>query len=293
MNRTILLSVCALVFVGVGSAADDDPILANLEKAKKAYLAEMAKLTTDLVNHWLAKEEAARKDGSKAKLDAVKAERKAFEEAGEYPATMPKALQDKLAAARKAMGAAYDAAIKACVKASKDAEAEQIEKQKEAFYKSSWAHLNTEAATAKEDYLQLPPNSQLPTKAEYVGPIEIAVTARTERENIRIAGPKGFLVIFNWELNPNELRIHRPDGDKPYGGSQLSARTTPLKPNTWYRLRVRITAEGVQVFVNDQLVFSEKRKYELAAKSSVWVKSEASLVDVKDLRVTQMPGEKK
>src|SRR5438477_4140054 len=100
MLRTTFLSTGLLLLVGVGSARDDDPILANLEKAKKAYLADMAKLTTDLVNHWLAKEEAARKDGSKPKLDAVKAERKAFEETGEFPATLPKALQEKLTAAR-------------------------------------------------------------------------------------------------------------------------------------------------------------------------------------------------
>jgi hypothetical protein len=82
MLRPTLLSASLLLLVGAGSA-QDDPILANLEKAKKVYLADVARLTTDLVNHWLAKEEAARKDGSKAKLDAVKAERKAFEEAGE------------------------------------------------------------------------------------------------------------------------------------------------------------------------------------------------------------------
>jgi hypothetical protein len=293
MLRPTLFTIGLLLVVGLGTAQDEDPILVNLEKAKKAYSADVAKLTTDLANHWLAKEATARKEGSKPKLDAVKAERRAFEDTGEYPATMPKALQERLTAMRKKMDSAYDVAIKECIKAGRDAEAEQFEKQKEKFRKSFWTHVNLNGAIAKEDHLSLPPGSSVATKEEFSGPVEVSAVARTLSQNIRLAGPKGSLVIFNWESNPRELRVCRPDGSATQLGSQIGVPITPLKPNTWYRLRWKLTPEGMEVSVNDQVVFAEKRAYELPAKYPIAVRTENSTIDVKEFRVARLSADKK
>jgi len=104
---------------------------------------------------------------------------------------------------------------------------------------------------------------------------------------IRMYAFRGGGVIFNWENNPRELRIGRPDGtDERGNGSQTTARVDSLDPNTWYTLRWRITAEGMQISINDKVVFAEEGKYDLLAKrGSVRVHAVNSIVDVRSFFV--------
>jgi hypothetical protein len=136
MLRAALFTAATLLLVVTTTAAEDDPILAGLKKAKGEYLADMGKATTEMVNRWLAREEAARKEGNKAKLDAVKAERKAFEEKGEYPPGPDSAWRLREAAYRK-MEAAYKTAIAKYTKVGNDESAAAVEKEFEKFWKTN------------------------------------------------------------------------------------------------------------------------------------------------------------
>jgi hypothetical protein len=122
----------------------------------------------------------------------------------------------------------------------------------------------------------------LETRTQYAGPIEITVLARTAKNSIRLRWIKGSAVIFNWENNPEELRVHRPDGapDRLESGSVATAEVKPLAPQTWHLLRWRITEQGMTVEVDDKAVFSEDHKNDLSARGPASVNAEDSDVEV-------------
>jgi hypothetical protein len=124
------------------------------------------------------------------------------------------------------------------------------------------------------------------SKDAYSGGIDITVVARTERNNIRIYGPHGSSVIFNWERKPGELRINRPDGsDKAESGSLVTVAVPPLVPNKWYSLRWRIADDGMGIWINRKAVFAERRNNNLSAKGRIAVHAVDSNVDVKSISV--------
>lgn len=133
------------------------------------------------------------------------------------------------------------------------------------------------------------PESRIQTKESFTGPIEIVVVAKTEKNNIRLNAFNGAAVLFNWEVNPEALRINRPDGnDKRESGSVAMVKVKPLEANTWYTLRWRITGQGMEVAVNDNVVFSERRAYNLSSHRPVFIFSAESVVDVKSFEVTRL-----
>ena len=72
--------------------------------------------------------------------------------------------------------------------------------------------LDTSGAQLVNGAVRLKPEQSLPSRKHYSGAVEIDVVARTDARNIRLRGPRGSAVIFNWEQKPGELRVHRPDG---------------------------------------------------------------------------------
>jgi hypothetical protein len=133
MIRPVIAILFLTGAVGFAPAEDRDPVKDKLLAAKVAYDKEteqIHKQTTD----WLDKrEEAARKDGDKKLLDRVKADRKAFDEDGELPKTVPEAIKQKHDRAYKALDAAFAEAVKAYTKANKSAEAASVEEARRAF----------------------------------------------------------------------------------------------------------------------------------------------------------------
>lgn len=170
---------------------------------------------------------------------------------------------------------------------------QQAEAQDKATQQSSWDHLDIGKTKLMDGFIRIEPESPLQksilqTKESFTGPIEIVVVARTEHDNIRLHAFNGACVIFNWEVNRAELRVHRPDGnERQASGSIATAAVRPLDANTWYTLRWRVTKEGMEVFVNGKSVFSEKRNYNLWEKCPMMVRSwKRSIVDVKAFAVT-------
>jgi len=275
------------------TSRDADAIKSRLKEAKASYEAKKKRLHKEILDGLTEREEAARTAGNKPLVDLLKAQRQALRERDECPPDTSQTLKDRIAALRNEMATAYEDAIKEYTRAGNDREASAVEKELAAFRKHPWAHVDLSEATLKEDYMRIPQQSRVTTKAEHSGPIELQVVARTNSENIRLDAYRGACVIFNWELNPAELRVNRPDGRKELeSGSLTSAKVKPLTPGTWYRLRWRITEDGMEVFVNDERVFSERRAYDLSAKGPLGVRSGKSLVDVKELTVLSLKHEK-
>lgn len=126
---------------------------------------------------------------------------------------------------------------------------------------------------------------RISTRESYTGPIEINVVARPITNSIRLRAFQGG-VIWNWEENPSELRVGRPDQ------RIAAAAVTPLAANTWYRLRQRITAKETEVFVDDKLVFHGIDGPYVGEPNPVSMETYegGSAFDVKSLTVTPLSG---
>lgn len=285
-----LLSVVAYVTSCAALQADDqDPVRETLFVAKVVYDAEIKRYRMQ-VESWIDKrEDSARQSGNKKLVDQIKDERKVFDESGEVPRGLPVSIQQKPALARKTLEGAYTQAIRAYVKTKKDDEAAAIEKELNEFRKENWKHLDLTRATIKDDYVRIAPWSQLPTLQKFPGAFEAVIVARTESENIRLDAQRGAVVIFNWELNPRELRVCRPDGNERLeSGTIATAKVAPLKANAWYTLKWRVTEVGMQIWVDGKIVFEERKNYDLTATAPVTVRAEKSIVDVKEFRVISL-----
>src|SRR5262245_58842209 len=207
------------------SVRADDATKSRLDRATQAYDATMKSIHQEIIKNLAAREETARKEGKTELVEQIKADRQALRERDELPAILSPAISKRVAAARETMATAYKAAVKEYLKDKKDAEAKSIDEALTAFRRDAFKHLNIDEATVKDDFLSLKREAFVSPKHEYSGPIEIQVVARTEQENIRLHGYRGSLVIFNWELNPGELRVHRAEGsDERNGGSIARAR---------------------------------------------------------------------
>lgn len=283
------LAFALMLCVGLCADGQDstDPVFQKLERAKAKYEQARTQYREAVRVALDDKEKAARSAGNKKLLDQVVAEREAFKQTEEHPTSVAKLPLTRLESSRREREAVFESAIKELTKAGRDLSATEVENQLRAFRLSEtlvWQHQS--GATAQDGYLRIQKEGILPTKAEFTGPVEITLVARTERENIRLYAHRGAGVIFNWEVNPKQLRVTRPDGTTKYeSGSLATAAVTPLEPNTWYTIRWQLTAQGMRVSVDDKVVFAEQKSYDLSTPTRIAIKSGKSLVDVKDFSV--------
>jgi hypothetical protein len=100
----------------------DDPIAARLEKARAQYETEGEKIYAAVADAFQKAETQARRSGDKAKVDALKSDKAAFELTAAPPKSVPlsTSLQSRIKANRTAIVAAYAAAVKEYTKAEKD-----------------------------------------------------------------------------------------------------------------------------------------------------------------------------
>ena len=87
-------------------------------------------------------------------------------------------------------------------------------------------------------------------------PFTIRVRAKTDSVNLRLFYALG-LVIFNWEVNPGELRVQDP----------LTNQITPVAnmgrilPNEWHYLVWEVTEAGMKISVDGQVRFQNRKNY--------------------------------
>jgi hypothetical protein len=288
-SRILLSFIFFFLSYPIAFAGDDDP-KETIFKAKSAYTAEIAKLRSEVIAAFDKREEKARAAGNKKLVDEIKFYRMAFDEDEEWPGDMSTELRMRLTKARTQVEAAYLNAIKDYTKAKKDEEASAAEKDLAEFRKVAYCPLlDLSKVEVKEGFFRIPPNTLVTTKKSYKGALEIALVARTEAENIRLHAHRGATVIFNWEINPAELRFHRPDGNEQGQGSTLATtKVTPLKPNTYYALRWLLTPQGTAVSENGHIVFTEKKDYDLEIETKITIGVCKSKVDLKEFKVTRL-----
>jgi len=284
-----LIVIALLVGVACVAAGEDkDPIKEKLFAAKVTYDKDMRQYRKQ-VEEWLDKrEETARKAADKNALNQIKEDRKTFEESGEL--LVPSDLRTRLTKVRTQLEAAYTTAIKEYLIAKKDSEAAAVEKGLLELRKEFYPLLDLSKVEVKDGYFRIPPNTLVTTRQSYKGGVEIFLVARTESENIRLYAHRGSCVIFNWEINPKELRVCRPDGkeDTPESGSIATAKVMPLRPGTFYTIRWLLTPEGMTISVNGQSIFTEKKEYNLDIETKLGIQTVKSKVDVKEFKVTRI-----
>ncbi|HEY3854901.1 MAG TPA: DnaJ domain-containing protein [Verrucomicrobiae bacterium] len=97
---------------------------------------------------------------------------------------------------------------------------------------------------------------RLMTSQAFQAPFVIRTRAQTDGYNLRLYCGAG-MVIFNWELNERELRVHDPLNGQPYAatGSGL------ISPNEWHDVVWDIQKYGMKLFVDGQLRFENRKDY--------------------------------
>jgi hypothetical protein len=159
-----------------------------------------------------------------------------------------------------------------------------IERLKEALATDeglpNWELFDLGRARKMGAFVRIEPGDALRTSVDYDGPTDVTFVARTDSLNIRLFVFGFPSVIWNWEVNPSELRVHRPDG------TDVPVPVVPLEPNRWYVLRYRITPQATNITVDDVPVFAENYQYGRFTRSPVGVNGEGpAVIDVKKMVV--------
>jgi len=168
-----------------------------------------------------------------------------------------------------------------------------VELAPEAALQAEDVRLDLSGAKREGDYWRINPRQKIATKDAYSGPLEVRTVARTDGTNIRLHAYRSARVIFNWENNPRELRVHRPENTDPERASVATAQVVPLEPGKWYAFTWRIDEKGMTVSVDGKQVFEERGKYDLSARAPVAISGgqppgPESVVDVKAFTVVKL-----
>lgn len=140
----------------------------------------------------------------------------------------------------------------------------------------NWELFELNRVEKRGTYLRIEPGGSLRTRVEFDGPMDITVVARTDSLNIRLCAHGTESVIWNWEVNPSELRVRGHDG------STVPFPVTRLQPDRWYTLRYQVTQRGTNITVDGLPVFSDNKGYQAFPRSAVGVNGAGpAVIDVK------------
>lgn len=121
------------------------------------------------------------------------------------------------------------------------------------------------------------------TKAHFKPPVEIEIVAKTDSTNLRMSYAADE-VIFNWEGDPEQLRI---DGGPASGKHERNAGEIPTKRYVTIRWLVTPTKQTIRV--NDRLRFSHSGDYSQIDRPVRVFPAVGSKVTVKSIRVRHPP----
>lgn len=91
-------------------------------------------------------------------------------------------------------------------------------------------------------------NQAIYSKRSFETPFTIQVRAMTDGGNIRLYFGQHGIVIFNWEKNPKELRVHEPVGKGKHGIRD----SKPLDPDRMYDFEIQVTESKIEIYVGKQ-----------------------------------------
>ena|SRR2546423_3432987 len=144
------------------------------------------------------------------------------------------------------------------------------------------AKISRDAIVSAEGIV-LTANDRLTTPAIFRPPVEIIIVAKTDSSNLRIAYAAD-QVIFNWELNPQELRV---DGGPANGMHKAGAGAIPA--DKYVTIRWLVTPKKQSIYVNKELRFEHSGDYS-SIERPVSVFAAQSRVTVKSIAVKQLPS---
>ena len=130
------------------------------------------------------------------------------------------------------------------------------------------------------DGLVLTGTNRLVTPTSYRPPVDIRIVAKTDLTNLRI-GYAADQVIFNWERNPNELRINGGPADQKHkaGAGRIPA-------NQFVAIRWVVNLRSQQIFVDGQLRYEDELTHAALDRPVSVFPAVGSTVTVKKLEVT-------
>lgn len=132
------------------------------------------------------------------------------------------------------------------------------------------------------DGLVLTGTNRLDTPTRYQPPVDIRIVAKTDTTNLRI-GYAADQVIFNWEMNPNQLRINGGPADQKH-----KAGAGKIPANQFVDIRWVVNLQGQQIFVDGQLRYEDKLSNVGLNRPVSVFPAVGSTVTVKKLEVTQI-----
>ena len=143
------------------------------------------------------------------------------------------------------------------------------------------AQLFRDAIVSKQGFV-LTDSDHLSTPGTFKPPVEISVVAKTDSTNLRLAYAAD-QVIFNWELDPEQLRV---DGGPADGLHQPGAGNILM--GAYVTIRWVVTPRHQAIYVGDELRFEHEGDYSQLNKCVSVFSGAGSKVTVKSLRVKQL-----
>jgi hypothetical protein len=148
---------------------------------------------------------------------------------------------------------------------------------------AQWSGQTTrqEMMTSARDMVVLEGADKLTSPDSFRPPVEITIVAKTDSTNLRI-GYAADQVIFNWEEDPDQLRV---DGG-PADGQHIEG-VGQIPKNKYVTIKWLVTPRHQAIYVDDQLRFEHCGNYaELKRPVSVFPAA-GSVVTVKSITVKQ------
>lgn len=147
---------------------------------------------------------------------------------------------------------------------------------------SAVARISRDAIVSNEGIV-LTGHDRLTTPGSFRPPVEITIVAKTDSANLRMSYAAD-QVIFNWEVNGDELRM---DGG-PAGGLH-KAGAGAIATNKFVNIRWIVTAKKQSIYVDKELRFEHTGDYSQIDRP-VSVFAADSKVTVKGIAVRQLPA---
>jgi len=147
---------------------------------------------------------------------------------------------------------------------------------------SAVARISRDSIVSNEGIV-LTSNDRLSTPGSFRPPVDITIVAKTDSTNLRLAYAAD-QVIFNWEINGDELRV---DGGPADGKHKQGAGS--IATNKFVNIRWVVTSKKQSIYVDKQLRFEHSGDYSQIDRP-VSVFAAQSKVTVKGIAVRQLPA---
>ena len=139
-------------------------------------------------------------------------------------------------------------------------------------------HITALVEKGRGSPVKLQRTSSITTRATFRSPVQITIVAKTDSTNLRI-GYAANQVIFNWEVDPQQLRV---DGGPANGQHKAGAGKIPT--NKYVTIRWVVLPTKQSIYVDDELRFEHNGDYS-KIDNPVSVFSNKSNVTVRTIRV--------